>query len=91
MNGEGKFDWCWSNDAVIALAIVTIILFLGIFPAAVLTEPYGGQTALFLAIIVTIVVIGFLCYACHDFFEQDKKFKAERWRKKSTRKHLQYL
>jgi hypothetical protein len=41
------------------------------------TTPYGGGVAVVGALIFLIVLVGLLCYCCHDFFEQDKKYKTE--------------
>jgi len=83
MEREKRSDWCWSNNAVVVFGF--LILFGGIFLYNMISPGIPrmevGPT---LAVLILVFGTGIICYCFYDFFEQDKKYKAEQ-RMKQTR------
>ena len=72
---EEKWDWCWSNNAVLAIPIIIVGGFLW---SLISPRPQGLGEGAWLVVLILLVGAAIICYCCYDFFEQDKKYKAEK-------------
>ena len=74
---EERWDLCWSNNTVLAIPLIVIIIG-GYLWSFISPRPQGLGEGAWLIVLILFVGVAIICYCCYDSFEQDKKYKAEK-------------